>query len=275
MAVTTAAVVGIAGTVGTAIMSYNQAENAQDAADKAALAAEEDMKRATGRAEIDYYEALTIPIDAYEAAFESTLATDQTSIEALQEGDSRGLAAGVGRVGALSAQRGEATRIAMGQQLSKLERDKLDSKDAINQQLIEMDVSNVREQNMRLRDAEILKANAQRQMIQSVTQGVDSIASVAPLYSKNKQDREFNRFYKGLDGIGHEGVSEADISAYYRTLGDDTKDIFNNNENKFSFDKNTLNVTGPYGNQIYSNTIPSLSGYQYLDPSTGKPVKIQ
>ena len=262
MAVTTAAVVGIAGTVGTAIMSYNQAENAQDAADKAALAAEEDMKRATGRAEIDYYEALTIPIDAYEAAFESTLATDQTSIEALQEGDSRGLAAGVGRVGALSAQRGEATRIAMGQQLSKLERDKLDSKDAINQQLIEMDVSNAREQNMRLRDAEILKANAQRQMIQSVTQGVDSIASVAP-------------FYKGLDGIGHEGVSEADISAYYRTLGDDTKDIFNNNENKFSFDKNTLNVTGPYGNQIYSNTIPSLSGYQYLDPSTGKPVKIQ
>tara|TARA_R110002012_G_scaffold47718_2_gene124840 strand:+ start:849 stop:1703 length:855 start_codon:yes stop_codon:yes gene_type:complete len=267
MAATTAAVVGIAGAVGSAAMALDQANKAERAREKAASEAEKAMGDARSRAEIDFYSGLTIPMDAYEAAYESNLATQKTALESLQEADTRFLAGGVGRLGAQAAARDEATRIAMGKEISDLERTKADSKDAINQQLIELDVANARQQNQMRADAELAKANAQRQVVDSITQATDSVASLAPLYGKNKQDREFNRFYKGLEGIGHEGVSEADMAAWYSTLGTAEKDIFRAKDNTFNFDKNTMTITGADGNQIGSYVIPSQSGYKYTSPN--------
>ena len=47
----------------------------------------------------------------------------------------------------------------MGEDISDLNKMKADSKDAINQQLIEMDVAYAREQNMRKRDAEAAQSS--------------------------------------------------------------------------------------------------------------------
>ena len=62
-----------------------------------------------------------MPTDAYEAEFEANLAADQQAVQALQEGDARSLAAGVGRIGAQQAEEAEDTRIDMGQDLYNLD----------------------------------------------------------------------------------------------------------------------------------------------------------
>ena len=154
MAAVTTAVVGIGSAVYGAVSSFQQAAEQKNLADEANKAAAKAMSEAKSKAEVDYYEGLNVPLDAYEQEFEANLATAQQSVEALQEGDARALAGGVGRIGAQSAQQAEDTRIAMGEDMFELDKLKAESKDAINQQLIEMDVAAAKEQNMRTREAE-------------------------------------------------------------------------------------------------------------------------
>lgn len=190
MAAVTSAVIGVATSTAAAVMSFNDAKREKDKASEANKAAAKAMAEARSRAEIDNYEGLTIPMDAYEAAFESSLAQQQTAVEALQEGDARGLAAGVGKVGALGVQRDEATRIAMGQEISDLERTKADSKDAINQQLLEMDVSAAKEQNQRKRDAEAAYEASISQGVTATGQALTSAAPTIDLYPKRGAGRK-------------------------------------------------------------------------------------
>ena len=78
------------------------------------------MSEAKAKAEKDYFAGLNVPMDAYEAEFETNLAQQQQAVEALQEGDARALAAGVGRVGAQAQAGAEQTRIKMGEEISDL-----------------------------------------------------------------------------------------------------------------------------------------------------------
>ena len=123
------------------------------------------------------------------AQFENQLAGQKQAIEALQEGDARNLAAGVGRVGAQQAELGEQTRIAMGEEISDLNMMKAESKDAINQQLIEMDVAQAREQNQRKADADALRNQSIQQGIAGVGSLVGQIGDAAPLFSQSGATR--------------------------------------------------------------------------------------
>ena len=136
MAAVTSAVVGIASAGYSAVSGFRNAAAQKKAAKEADAAAAKAMSEAKARAEVDYFAGLSVPLDAYEAEFENQLAVSQQNVEALQEGDARNLAAGVGRVGAQAAQQAEQTRIAMGEEISDLNMQKAQSKDAINQQLI-------------------------------------------------------------------------------------------------------------------------------------------
>lgn len=189
MAAVTTAVVGIASAGVSATMSFKAAAKAKSAADKANADAAKAMADAKRKAEKDNFASLNVPLDAFEAEFENNLAVAQQNTEALQEGDARALAAGVGRIGAEAAATAEGTRINMGEQISELNMDKALSKDAINQQLIEMDVANAKEQNMRMRDSEALVASNMQSGIQSVGQGLQAGASLAPLYGQSMADK--------------------------------------------------------------------------------------
>ena len=189
MAAVTSAVIGIAVGGATAVKGFMDAKDAKDSASAAEKQAAEFMVDARRKAEKDMFEGLTIPMDAYEAEFENNLAVAQQQTEALQEGDERALAAGVGRVGAISGANAEATRIKMGKDISDLEKTKADSKEAINQQLIEMDAAGAREQNQRMRDAEASRAASMTQGVAGVTQALGSAADLVPLYGKNSGDR--------------------------------------------------------------------------------------
>ena len=87
MAVTTAAVVGIATGVASTAKSFSDAAKAKKAQDDANKEAARLMSDARKRAETNYFEGLQIPLDAYEKAFETTLTADRQMVEALQEGE--------------------------------------------------------------------------------------------------------------------------------------------------------------------------------------------
>lgn len=193
MAVVTTAAVGVAASAASAAVSFKQAAEQKRLAKEADDAAAKAMKDAKARAETDYYEGLGVPLDAYEAEFESNLAVQKQNVEALQEGDARALAAGVGRVGAQSQAAAEETRIAMGDEISNLEKMKADSKENINQQLIEMDVAAAKEQNQRSREASAARAAAISSGISSVGSAVEGLGAMAPLYSKSRADKRASK----------------------------------------------------------------------------------
>lgn len=194
MAVTTAAVVGIGTGLASAGMSFSNAAKQKRAQKKAEQDAANMMKQARRRAEIDYYEGLNVPLDAFEAEREANIAADMQAVQALQEGDARSLAAGVGRIGAQQATEAEKTRIAMADEMFNLDKMKADSKQQINQQLIGMDVGQARDAQMRARDAEEARAAMLQQGIQGIGQAAGSAASLEPLYKQSQADKKIAGF---------------------------------------------------------------------------------
>ena len=178
MAVTTAAVVGIAAGVASTAKSFSDAAKAKKAQQKASKDAARLMADARKRAEVDEFATLTIPTDAYEAAFETTLAANKQQVEALQEGDTRALAAGVGRAGAQAAASAEKTRQQMGQDLFNVQKMKAQSKENIKQQLIGMDVGQAK-------DAKAEAAYQEQLRAQSIQQGIQGIGQVAGTVGAN------------------------------------------------------------------------------------------
>ena len=226
MALVTSAVIGVAGAAVSATQSFQAASDAKEASSQADKAAAQAMADAKRKAEKDAYAGLAIPLDAYEAQFENNLQTQTQSVEALQEGDARGLAAGVGAIGAQATNAAEGTRIEMGEEISDLNMMKAESKDSINQQLIEMDVANAREQNQRRADADAFRAQSINSGINSVTSGLESAASVVPLYGKNKADR------KGLNSEGGQSSLIKDQDFMFR---DSVDGIYDPNTSKYKF----------------------------------------
>ena len=189
MAAVTAAVLGIATSGATAVQSFVNAKKARDEASDAEVAAKKFMDEARAKAEVDFFAGLALPMDAYEAKFEGNLAADQQAVQALQEGDSRNLAAGIGRIGAQQNLENEATRIAMGEEIKDFNKMKADSKEDINQQLMEMDVASAKDLNKLRRDKE-------KERALSITQGIEGISGVLegandliPLY-KNREKKD-------------------------------------------------------------------------------------
>ena len=230
MAAVTASVIGIVGAGVSAAQSFQAASDAKEASSKADTAAAEAMADAKRRAEKDAYSGLAIPLDAYEAEFENNLQTQTQSVEALQEGDARGLAAGVGAIGAQATNAAEGTRIEMGEEISDLNMMKAESKDSINQQLIEMDVANAREQNQRRADADAFRAQSINSGINSVTSGLQSAASIVPLYGKSKSDRRGGKIAEQYASQKPTGMSDREWQA---KMGDQdfSKDEFKNLKN--------------------------------------------
>ena len=247
MAAVTTAVVGIASAGASAVQGFSAAAKQKRLAEEANTAAAKAMSEAKAKAEKDYFAGLNVPMDAYEAEFETNLAQQQQAVEALQEGDARALAAGVGRVGAQAQAGAEQTRIKMGEEISDLNKMKAESKDAINQQLIQMDVAAAREQNMRMRDAEAARAAGIEQGIAGVGGALTSAASLVPLFGQSKADRRGAKLASQYADQKPEGMTDAQFAAQlgandysrdqYKQLRDAEKGraFFNKVDNQFEF----------------------------------------
>jgi len=203
--------IGAIGGVASAAYSFYQADQQDKAAREAQKQQNKLREDARKRAEVDYFAGLTLPMEAYEQAFENTLASSQTQVEALQQADPRALAAGIGRVGAIATQRDAQTRTAMAEDLFNLDKMKAQSRDAINQQLLAMDVAEKREMAQRERDAERLKAQQVQAGITGVTAAAKAVDTLIPLFSASGTDKramELAEMYKDTPGLKGKTMDE-------------------------------------------------------------------
>lgn len=205
-----AAVTGAVIAVGSATMSFVQASKEKKAADKANEEAARLMADARKKAEVNQFEELSIPTEAYEAEFEANLAADQQAIESLQEGDARALAAGVGRIGAQQAEEAQETRIEMGQDLYNLDMTKAEARENVKQQLIGLDVGQAADESAKAAEAADRSAAAMQQGIQSVGSAVGSVGDAGDAYSGNK--RRTNR----ADKLDAKNIGEDNVERYNR-----------------------------------------------------------
>ena len=205
MAATTAAVIGIGSGIATSIQGFNAASKAKTAQQNADTEAKRMMMNARKRAEQNEYGELSLPLEAFEAEFEANLAADRQAVEALQEGDSRALAAGVGRVGAQQNQEARATSIAMGDEMFNMNKMKADAREQQKQQLISMDVGEAKMQDQKAREA----AEARRMSIESGFQGIGQVAQgvgdLAPLYGRSMNDKRAQAMMGNDDFVSQMG----------------------------------------------------------------------
>jgi hypothetical protein len=191
MAVTTAAVIGVAASAGGAINSFSQSAKQGRMAEKAAAASKKAMAEAKRKAEKNFYAGLNVSTEAYDRAFENNLQAQTQNIQALQEGDPRNLAAGVGLVQQSSDAATEATRLALQKDLEENAKMKADAKDAINQDLKRMDLGYAKDQEKVAKESAAASAAAMSQGISGVVSTVGQAAQLAPLFGgKSMTDAE-------------------------------------------------------------------------------------
>ena len=191
MAVTTAAVVGVAASAGGAINSFSQSAKQGRMAEKAAAASKKAMAEAKRKAEKNFYAGLNVSTEAYDRAFENNLQAQTQNIQALQEGDPRNLAAGVGLVQQASDATAEATRLGLQKDLEANAKMKADAKDAINQDLKRMDLGYAKDQEKIAQESSAASAKSMSEGISGVVSTVGQAAQLAPLFgAKNITTKE-------------------------------------------------------------------------------------
>ena len=198
MAVTTAAVVGVAASAGGAINSFSQSAKQGRMAEKAAAASKKAMAEAKRKAEKNFYAGLNVSTEAYDRAFENNLQAQTQNIQALQEGDPRNLAAGVGLVQQASDATTEATRLGLQKDLEANAKMKADAKDAINQDLKRIDLGYAKDQEKVAQESAAASAAAMSQGISGVVSTVGSAAQLAPLFGGKQLTAAQQAYFNNL-----------------------------------------------------------------------------
>ena len=172
------------------------------------------MDEAKRMAEKDFYAGVNVPLDAFNKQFEETLQQQQQALQALQEGDARSVAAGVGRVGALAGEQGEKTRIALGEALYQNNKMKADSKQNINQQGIDINVGMAQDESLRAKDANRQASQAMAGAQEGLASGLQGAAGMIPGYLQGRQDKittdilnEFSQNENIMNALGDQNIT--------------------------------------------------------------------
>ena len=184
--------VGIASQIGGGLMSFGQAKNARRAARDAQIKSEKLMRDARERAEQNVYSKLNIRLDAFDEQYRQNLANQTQQIEALQEGDARALAGGIGKVAAAGTAATEQTRIGMQQDLMALDKEKAQAEEDVKQQLIAMDVGQAADQEKIRAEKEIEADKAKTAGINQAVTGAVGLASMAAPMFKGEKFRDMD-----------------------------------------------------------------------------------
>lgn len=205
-AATAIAATGVLVSATSAGMSFSQAAKARRQGEKAQAASKKLMKEAERKAEVEFFQKLNVPLDAYGKEYEQNLQVQQQGIQALQEGDNRNLAAGIGRVGAAATEANENTRIGMGKEMFELEKMQVQEQSDINQDLKDMKVGAAADQQQIARDADEARAAAMQQGVASVGSAVQGAAAAIPLFPKSAMDNRANKLADQVMASGNPDI---------------------------------------------------------------------
>lgn len=103
--------------LGMSLVEASKQKDLQRSAQRAAEQASAEQKRIQGQ---NFFEALQVPTEAYQRQFREGTAQQMQAVSALQEGDSRALAGGVGKVQAIAGEQSTQTREALADELFNL-----------------------------------------------------------------------------------------------------------------------------------------------------------
>ena len=170
-------------------VSFTQAARAKREQKKAEREQKALMEKAKERAEKNYYETLNVPIDAFENQYKQNQQVAAQALAALQQGDARNLAAGVGGLQSAAAQANEAVRVGMQDALYENRKMKAKGKMDIEQQLIDMEVGAAADQAQLARDYGRDYTAGIQGGITGATQAATSASALVPLFGTSKADR--------------------------------------------------------------------------------------
>jgi len=202
------------------------------------------MEEAKRMSEKDFYAGVNIPLDAFNKQFEETLQQQQQSLQALQEGDARSVASGVGRVGALAGEQGENTRIALGEALYQNDKMKADSKQSINQQGIDINVGMAQDESLRAKDANRQASQAMAGAQEGLASGLQGAAGMIPGYLQGRQDKittdilnEFTKNENIKNALGDQNITYDQDQFRTKLQGSDLFKNMKNSQRKDLLDK--------------------------------------
>lgn len=201
MAATTAAVVGIASSLGGSYMSFREASKQSKAATTARLDAEKAMAEAKKRAEQNVFEALSLAKEPYERAREASLASGAQAIEAGRESE-RGIAATAGRVQMSQNEMQQNIadeQTAQIQGLNKL----IATEDArLLDYLAAVNMEEAAGAQKAAAQADKLKAMNIAQGIQGIGNAVSSASALLPTYYDSKATNQYDKLAKQATASG-------------------------------------------------------------------------
>jgi len=201
MALTTATIIALGGAAVGGGMNLVQAGKARQAQRKADQAAGKLMADAKSKLEKNYYEGLKIPTEAYDQAYEANAQAQRENVEALQQADARTLAAGVGRVGALSNQNTQQIRAQQAQEMFELDKLKAGAKEDMTQQLAQMDVAQAQDEAARAAQADEKVGMLQAGAANAVIGGITSAAQAQELNTMSQADKALSKTYADNEAL--------------------------------------------------------------------------
>lgn len=212
MAVGTAlTVASVAATAAGTGMSFVQANKQKKLYEQAQAEAAKSMVEAKKALNVNYYEGLTIPTQAYKMESDILKAASAQATEAGREGDQRGVAATAGRVQAATNEGARGIRADMAGELYDLNKLTQTENKQIAANLAELSLAETQGAQLAARDAQEAKAAAITQGFKGIASLSGQLANAAPLYGKSDQAK----FIGGVTKDYEQALKSGQLGADY------------------------------------------------------------
>lgn len=218
MAVGTALTVASIGvSAGTAGVSFAQAAKQNKLQKKAEREAKLAVEEARKRLDVNVYDALSLPKEAYELEREAMIVSGAQALEAARESE-RGVAATAGRVQMAQNEAQRRTRSDMAQRLFDIETKKAGEEGRLLDMGMNLDVMEAAGAQEAARDAQMAKAAAIEGGMSALQSGVQTAVEAAPLYAKTRSAKENEKLMAEFTKMQEAGNVDPNLS-YYDWVG--------------------------------------------------------
>ncbi len=193
-------------------ISFSQAAKQRRLQGQAEAEAEKMVRLARKKLDVNVYEELAIPKEAFELERESLLTQGATALQAGMEGEARGAAATAGRVQMAQGAAEAKVRAAMAKELADLNKLTAAEASRLRDLDVGLDLQVAQGAQLAARDAAEAKAAAMQQGMQSATSGLQGALSMMPLYmGKMGAQREA---LSGMEFTGDEYRRFGDVQGF-------------------------------------------------------------
>lgn len=205
---TIAAGVGLATSLAGSGASFAQAAKQKREQRRAESAADRAMKEAKAEMRKNYLDQLAITKEPFE--FQREMMAQQTAqaLAGLQEGDPRGLAAGVGRVAGVGAQAAQQMRADMSQEIQRLEQMKAQEDVRLASSRADLALEEAKGAGAAAAQAANLRAQGVQQGVQGIVDAGTSAMQFAALYEKTPDPKKGVTFAEGVEQIPEDAFGE-------------------------------------------------------------------